>query len=159
MRFAIFIFISTSLALLIPRCDNGYGEFDNLIVDTSSDALLVDHASSSIDARDPAKVKHNVKSPYTQLWHDSSIETPTGTSAEIPTETPTETPTTTPLATRAVTTPDTKLSTSSCTPHSICVDAINSCGKRYGGPYPIPACPTMTTVKRAVAAPPAITPA
>lgn len=41
MRFAIFIFISTSLALLIPRCDDGYGEFDNLMVDTSSDALLV----------------------------------------------------------------------------------------------------------------------
>lgn len=41
MRLIILIFISTSLALLIPRCDKGYGEFDNSIVDTSSDALLV----------------------------------------------------------------------------------------------------------------------
>lgn len=39
MRLAIFIFISTSLALLIPRCDNGYEGFDDIDNERSSDAL------------------------------------------------------------------------------------------------------------------------
>ncbi|KAG9872651.1 hypothetical protein KCU63_g622, partial [Aureobasidium melanogenum] len=148
MRLIIFIFISTSLALLIPRCDNG------------------DNASSYIDGRDldaspVATATHKVpaKSPYTKKHKVTS----------------TKTTTTTPLATRAVTTdaetPEAaELSTSTCTPVSICVDAINSCGMRYGGcydqnfcdgntsPYPIPTCSTMMTVKREVA-PPTITPA
>lgn len=41
MRLTILIFISTSLALLIPRCDNGYGVSDNSTVGAASDALLV----------------------------------------------------------------------------------------------------------------------
>ncbi|CAD0091246.1 unnamed protein product [Aureobasidium vineae] len=146
MRFAIFIFISTSLALLIPRCDEGYAGSNNF--DTSPVATATQTVSES-------------RYPYTK-----KIKT-----------TPTKTPSTTPLATRAVTTDideseTGEVSTSSCTPSSICVDMINSCGHRYGGcydqnfcdgntsPYPVPpACPTMTTVKRAAAAPPAITPA
>ncbi|KAK5999380.1 hypothetical protein QM012_005505 [Aureobasidium pullulans] len=145
MRLDIFIFNSTSLALLIPRCDKG------------------GHASSSIDTRDvnaspAAPAAHQVaasKPPYTIKYKVTS----------------TKTPTTTPLATRAVTESDTEASTSTCTPHSICVDAINSCGIRYGecydenfcdgntSPYPIPTCSTMVTVKRVAAAMPAITPA
>jgi hypothetical protein len=39
MRLAIFIFISTSLALLIPRCDKGYEGFDNVGYEHSSDTL------------------------------------------------------------------------------------------------------------------------
>lgn len=39
MRLAIFIFISTSLALLIPRCDKGYEGFDDIDNERSSDAL------------------------------------------------------------------------------------------------------------------------
>ncbi|KAH0278124.1 hypothetical protein KCU91_g2714, partial [Aureobasidium melanogenum] len=149
MRLIVLIFISTSLALLIPRCDKG------------------DNASSSIDARDldaspVATAAHKVpatKSSYTKKHKATS----------------TKTTTTTPLATRAVTTDAetseaAELSTSTCTPVSICVDAINSCGMRYGGcydqnfcdgntsPYPIPTCSTMMTVKREVA-PPTITPA
>ncbi|KAG9700539.1 hypothetical protein KCU95_g729, partial [Aureobasidium melanogenum] len=148
MRLSIFVFISTSLALLIPRCAEG------------------DHASSTIDARDlnasPVAAAHKVpeaKPRYTKKYK----------------VTPAKTATTTPLATRAVTTDAetseaAEFSTSTCTPHSICVDAINSCGMRYGGcydenfcdgntsPYPIPTCSTMMTVKRE-ATPPTITPA
>lgn len=39
MRFTIFIFITTSLALLIPRCNKGYDNFDKFDIDRSSDAL------------------------------------------------------------------------------------------------------------------------
>ncbi|KAI4740727.1 hypothetical protein E4T50_08847 [Aureobasidium sp. EXF-12298] len=150
MRLTIFIFISTSLALLIPRCDNGA------------------YASSSIDARDLDA------SPVATAAHKATEPKPKYTKRYKTTST--KITTTTPLATRAVTTDAetseaAELSTSSCTPVSICVDAINSCGMRYGGcydqnfcdgntsPYPIPTCSTMMTVKREAAAPPTITPA
>ncbi|KAI5250799.1 hypothetical protein E4T42_04761 [Aureobasidium subglaciale] len=142
MRFAVLIFISTSLALLIPRCDVGI------------DASSVD--TRNLDAAPAATAtvtSVSVISKYTK-----KIKTPsTKTSAAA----------TTPLATRAVTTEIEEVE--ACVPHSICVDKISPCGKRYGGcydenfcdgntsPYPIPTCPTMVTVKRAAA--PAITPA
>ncbi|KAI4737382.1 hypothetical protein E4T50_12143 [Aureobasidium sp. EXF-12298] len=145
MRFAIFILISTSLALLIPRCDQG------------------DHASSSVEARDlnaspvATQTVSESRYPYTKKFKTTSTSTTSYS--------------TTPLATRAVSTAGSEPSTtSSCIPHSICVDKISPCGKRYGGcydenfcdgntsPYPIPTCPTMVTVKRAVAEP-VITPA
>jgi len=39
MRLAIIFFISTSLALLIPRCDKGYENFDKSDIELPSDAL------------------------------------------------------------------------------------------------------------------------
>jgi len=39
MRLAIIFFISTSLALLIPRCDKGYENFDKCEIGFASDAL------------------------------------------------------------------------------------------------------------------------
>ncbi|KAI4723937.1 hypothetical protein E4T49_08338 [Aureobasidium sp. EXF-10728] len=153
MRFAIIIFISTSFALLIPRCDKG------------------DHTSSSVAVRDEQA------SPVVTATQSVSESRYPYTKKIKTSPTSTKTPSTTPLATRTVTNdvdePEVgEVSTSNCTPSSICVDMINSCGHRYGGcydqnfcdgntsPYPVPpACPTMTTMKRAAAAPPAITPA
>ncbi|THW94181.1 hypothetical protein D6D17_08085 [Aureobasidium pullulans] len=160
MHFAIFIFISTSLALLIPRCDTG------------------DHASSSIDARE--------LSPSAAVVATSASKSTYPYTKKI--KTVSTQPTTTPLPTRALTTevedPE------DCVPHSICVDKISPCGKRYGGrvvisvqaaagsktdtdircydenfcdgntsPYPIPTCPTMVTKKREAVPAPTITPA
>ncbi|KAH0365940.1 hypothetical protein KCU65_g5656, partial [Aureobasidium melanogenum] len=168
MRLIIFIFVSTSLALLIPRCAEG------------------DHTSSSINARDlnaspvapaahkvakakaPAKKHKTTSTMTTSTTTTSAMTTSTTTTSAMTTSTTTAM--TTPLATRAVATDSDELSISTCIPQSICVDAINSCGMRYGGcydqnycdgntsPYPIPTCPTMVTVKRE-AAPPIITPA
>ncbi|KAI5199423.1 hypothetical protein E4T39_06244 [Aureobasidium subglaciale] len=142
MRFAIVIFISTSVALLIPRCDvgNGISTIDTRNLGAAPAATAT--ATSSVLAS---------KYPYTK-----KIKTPSTKKSVAAT---------TPLATRAVTTEVEEVE--ACVPHSICVDKISPCGKRYGGcydenfcdgntsPYPIPTCPTMVTKKRAAA--PAIT--
>lgn len=123
MRFAIFIFISTSLALLIPRCDTGYARLgsDNNAGSRSNEASNSDHASSSIDARElsPSAVVVATSASKSTYPYTKKIKT-------VSTQ-----PTTTPLPTRALTTevedPE------DCVPHSICVDKISPCGKRYGG--------------------------
>lgn len=139
-----------------------------------------EHVSSSVEARDandsPAATQTVSESryPYTK-----KVKVTSTTSYS-----------TTPFATRAVSNVDNQpLTTSSCVPHSVCVDKISPCGKRYGGsvpllsflarqetdtafrcydenfcdgntsPYPIPTCATLVTMKRAAAAEPAITPA
>ncbi|KAH0285103.1 hypothetical protein M436DRAFT_67799 [Aureobasidium namibiae CBS 147.97] len=129
----------------------------------SKEWMHIDHASSSVEARDlnaspvATPAVSESRYPYTK-----KVKTTSATSYS-----------TTPLATRAVSTAGSGPSaTSSCVPHSICVDKISPCGKRYGGcydenfcdgdtsPYPIPTCATMVTMKRAAAAAePAITPA
>ncbi|KAI4843673.1 hypothetical protein E4T44_06613 [Aureobasidium sp. EXF-8845] len=144
MRFAIFIFISSSLALLIPRCDTGGS------------------ASSSVQARGVASSPSAIAQVVAESRYPYTKKIKTSFTISY---------STTPLATRVVSTAvNIPLATSTCTPHSICVDKISPCGKRYGGcydenycdrntsPFPIPACPTMVTKKRA-AAEPAITPA
>jgi len=83
-------------------------------------------ASSSVQARDvdaspvaaAIQVVSESRYPYTKKIKTSSIISHS----------------TTPLATRVVSTAvNIPLATSTCTPHSICVDKISPCGKRYGG--------------------------
>jgi hypothetical protein len=87
--------------------------------------LFSGSASSSVQARDvdtsPLATAHVVSEsryPYTKKIKTSSARSYS----------------TTPLATRVVSTAvNIPLAASTCTPHSICVDKISPCGKRYGG--------------------------
>jgi hypothetical protein len=84
-------------------------------------------ASSSVQARDvdtspaaTAQVVAESRYPYTKKIN-TSLKSIISHS-------------TTPLATRVVSTAtNIPLAISTCTPHSICVDKISPCGKRYGG--------------------------
>lgn len=83
-----------------------------------------EHVSSSVEARDAndspvaTQTVSESRYPYTKKVKPTSITSYS----------------TTPLATRVVSNADNQPSTtSSCVPHSVCVDKISPCGKRYGG--------------------------